>query len=151
MAALMMLRGHPRVEFMSGRIPSLAYGFLIEDANMEHFAHYFFKKRSLNPKPDRLSSVMEGIALSACELIPTYLVDARRSIPAVRREVVVVEQADGSLGWLLVLRDNASRANLEVNTSPEDLQFIREFLNIPPDVEPDWYDVPEDFWPKGGA
>ncbi|GJE94085.1 hypothetical protein PsYK624_102530 [Phanerochaete sordida] len=151
MAALMMLRGHPRVEFMSGRIPSLAYGFLIGDANMEHFAHYYFKKRAMTTKPDRLKSVMKGIALSACELIPTYLVDARRSIPAVRREAVVVEKADGSLSRLLVLRDNASRANLEVDTSPEDLQFIREFLNIPHDVEPEWYDVPESFWPKWGA
>ncbi|GJE94095.1 hypothetical protein PsYK624_102630 [Phanerochaete sordida] len=152
MTILRLLRRHPLVKFISGPIPSRAYGFILEDENFDHFARYYLDKFSLHPdKPEQLENRLAGIADLGYILIPTCLANVRIGMPAVRREVVWVIKENGMYGQLLVLCDNASPATMDVQITPEDLHFIREFLNIPPDVAPNWYDVPEDDWPKGGA
>ena len=136
--------------FIGGPRPTHAYGLVLTDENLRHFAKVLleFQGRSLSPdlSPREMEEQLDATA-SICHILgPDLIYRLRPNMPRVRKAIIIVS-ADDSWEPMFVLKDNGSEATLNAKTAEEDIRAMKELLHIPEDTQPAWHPVCQEFWP----
>lgn len=142
---------HPRMTFIGGPEPARVFGFVVDDSSRRYYTRYIYEvvlgKKLDDLPPEDFEAAIASNSRRANRLLPTYLGAARPSLPRVRNQLIPV-YADRGLKYIFVLKDSATKHLMH---SEEDVNFVRNFLDIPHAVEPEWYEVASELWPKNAC
>ena len=127
-----------------GPSPTHAYGIVMDDHCLRRRAAVLYQElygedpaKTLSPKAAR--KALDDLRPLALSTIPSDVYLEVPGLPQYKRNIILLNDSRGL--WLLVFKDNSSRAALRAPLDPEDVKKAKRFLGLQWQSAK-WYRVP---------